>query len=171
MTEKITPAMIKRRAFAEGVAAGKSATQAYKDAGYKSVGNVAEVEASRLLRNPQVASRIAELTAEASKGRRMTVAERHRILEQIAAGEVEQEISTITDSETGRTVSVQRRKPTAGERKAALEHLDNLDGLVKQHVEHTGKGGGAIAVMLGQIPEDVMRARLAELLERGKSAP
>lgn len=165
MTEKITPSMLKRRAFAEGVAAGKSATQAYKDAGYKGTGNVAEVQASRMIRIPQVASWIAELTAEASKVRRMTVAERHRILEQIAAGEVEQEITTTTEGPMGTTVAVQKRKPTAGERKAALEHLDNLDGLVKQHIEHTGKGGNPIELLLGQIPEDAMRKRL-EALEK-----
>jgi hypothetical protein len=50
--------------FAQGVAKGASATQAYKDAGYKAEGHSAEQQASATMRNHEVAARIAALKAK-----------------------------------------------------------------------------------------------------------
>lgn len=54
-------------------AKGMNATAAYKAAGYVGKGNVAEVGASEMLRNPKVAARLAELQAEAAKDTKITV--------------------------------------------------------------------------------------------------
>jgi hypothetical protein len=51
----------RHESFAQGVALGKSATEAYKDAGYSEKG--ADVSASRLLGNASVKSRVQEIQA------------------------------------------------------------------------------------------------------------
>ena len=50
--------------FSQGVAKGASATQAYKDAGYKAEGHSAEQQASATMRNHEVAARIEALKAK-----------------------------------------------------------------------------------------------------------
>jgi len=52
--------------FAQGLAQGMSAAEAYKQAGYDAKGNAAEVSASRLLRNDKVAARVEELKQRAA---------------------------------------------------------------------------------------------------------
>ena len=68
MPKKITPATIKHKRFADGVAKGKSATSAYKEAYPASSQATAEVEACRLLKNPnvqeEIARRLSEITPE-----------------------------------------------------------------------------------------------------------
>lgn len=55
----------RQRRFAELIVEGRSATQAYKDAGYSPKG--AGQSANDLLKNPDVMARIAELRADASE--------------------------------------------------------------------------------------------------------
>lgn len=52
--------------FAQTVAKGISATEAYRSAGYSAVGNSAEAAASRLLKDVKVAARVAEITNKAA---------------------------------------------------------------------------------------------------------
>jgi hypothetical protein len=52
--------------FAQGLAQGMSAAEAYRQAGYEVKGNVAEAAASRLLRDVKVASRVEELKQRAA---------------------------------------------------------------------------------------------------------
>jgi phage terminase small subunit len=59
--------------FCQGVAAGKPASQAYRDAGYTATGNASEVEASKLVRNPKVAARIRELKAATLQRHAVTI--------------------------------------------------------------------------------------------------
>ena len=47
--------------------AGKTLTEAYKEAGYKADGHAAEVGASRLMSNPEIRGRIDELTSAAAE--------------------------------------------------------------------------------------------------------
>jgi phage terminase small subunit len=54
--------------FAQEVAAGKSASEAYQNAGYDAKGNSAEAAASRLLRNVKVADRVSELQERVAEG-------------------------------------------------------------------------------------------------------
>lgn len=59
--------------FAQEVAAGKSATEAYVVAGYSGTEAAAAVSASRLLKNANVRQRISEIQAEAAKRAGITV--------------------------------------------------------------------------------------------------
>jgi phage terminase small subunit len=52
--------------FAQGLAQGKSASEAYRQAGYEAKGTNSESLASRLSRNIKVASRVAELKERAA---------------------------------------------------------------------------------------------------------
>ena len=157
---------VRHQAFAEHLAAGKSAKEAYLLAGYKATPRAAEVEASKLLRNPNVQAMIREAAAKASTGRILTAQQRREILTQIALGEIEQEIVTETTGTMGKGRSVQKRRPTSAERKAAIEHLDKLDGLVIDKTEHTGKGGEPLTAIVAAVPTEVLRDRLAELANR-----
>lgn len=59
---------IRQQRFAELVVSGMSATQAYKDAGYKGTGHAAEASASKILSRVEVQAYIAQLRApETSK--------------------------------------------------------------------------------------------------------
>lgn len=58
---------IRHERFAQGIAKGLPAADAYTQAGYKATGASARVNASRLLTNPNVASRLAELAAKLAK--------------------------------------------------------------------------------------------------------
>lgn len=53
-------------AFAQNLAKGESQSAAYQNAGYKARGNTAEVKASRLVRNGQVAQRVRYLKEQAA---------------------------------------------------------------------------------------------------------
>lgn len=60
--------------FINAIVEGKPASEAYRLAGYKSVGgNGSEANASRLIRNDNVAFRLSELRAEAAKRNEITV--------------------------------------------------------------------------------------------------
>lgn len=54
--------------FAQGIAAGKPASQAYIEAGYRASGNSAEAAASRLLSGVKVTARVAELMGRVAEG-------------------------------------------------------------------------------------------------------
>lgn len=58
----MTPKQLK---FAEGVAAGKTQKAAYLNAGYKGIGHTAEVNASNLLKNPEIQNHIALIQSRA----------------------------------------------------------------------------------------------------------
>lgn len=69
MTKTAKPSPLKPRQlrFCELIVGGASATSAYKQAGYVGKGNTAESTASKLLRNPKVQARIAELRKPITK--------------------------------------------------------------------------------------------------------
>lgn len=64
----------RQEAFCRGLAEGLSQSAAYVRAGYKPRGPVADAEASRMVRNPKVASRLSELRREAAYRSTKTVA-------------------------------------------------------------------------------------------------
>ncbi|RWO36586.1 MAG: Terminase small subunit [Mesorhizobium sp.] len=64
---------IRQERFCLGLAEGLPQSRAYIDAGYRARGNAAEVEASKMVRLPKVAARIAELQAEAARRSEITV--------------------------------------------------------------------------------------------------
>ncbi|MER8570639.1 terminase small subunit [Mesorhizobium sp. M1338] len=57
---------IRHERFCHALAEGLPQSRAYIEAGYAARGNAAEVEASKLVRMPKVAARVAELQAEAA---------------------------------------------------------------------------------------------------------
>ncbi|RWG82877.1 MAG: Terminase small subunit [Mesorhizobium sp.] len=66
--------------FVQNIIEGMPASRAYILAGYQARGNAAEVNAARLLRNAQVASRIAELRARQARRLDITVESVTRML-------------------------------------------------------------------------------------------
>ena len=60
--------------FAQALAKGLNATQAYLEAGYEAQGNSAEAAASRLLRDVKVQARLAEMQNKAAAKTEITVA-------------------------------------------------------------------------------------------------
>ncbi|RUW27305.1 terminase small subunit [Mesorhizobium sp. M4B.F.Ca.ET.215.01.1.1] len=64
---------IRQERFCFGLAEGLPQSRAYVEAGYAARGNAAEVEASKMVRLPKVAARVAELRAEAAKRSEVTV--------------------------------------------------------------------------------------------------
>jgi phage terminase small subunit len=158
MNKKLTPAQIRRRAFAEHVAAGMSATEAYIRAGYNSKGHAAESAASTLLRNVEVQEIIRSAAEKASKGRIITAQRRREILSEIAEGVT----AAVAKGPMGET----SRGPLQSERVAAIKHLDELDGLIRQKVEHSGPNGAPIGAVLATVDESTIRARIAELAKR-----
>lgn len=59
--------------FCLGLSEGLPQSRAYIEAGYTARGNAAEVEASKMVRLPKVAARVAELRADAAKRSEITV--------------------------------------------------------------------------------------------------
>ena len=59
--------------FCLGLSEGLPQSRAYIEAGYTARGNAAEVEASKMVRLPKVAARVAELRADAAKRSEVTV--------------------------------------------------------------------------------------------------
>ncbi|RWA60693.1 MAG: Terminase small subunit [Mesorhizobium sp.] len=64
---------MRQERFCLGLAEGLPQSRAYIEAGYSARGNAAEVEASKMVRLPKVAARIAELRADAAKRSEITI--------------------------------------------------------------------------------------------------
>lgn len=64
---------MRQERFCLGLAEGLPQSRAYIEAGYTARGNAAEVEASKMVRLPKVATRIAELRADAARRSEITV--------------------------------------------------------------------------------------------------
>jgi phage terminase small subunit len=165
-TTKINKAELRRIAFAEHIAAGKTGTEAARLVGYSGNDAVLGTQACRMLKNAEVQAMIRAASEKASKVRVFDAAARREILRKIAEGEIEQEITTETSGAMGSTSSVQKRKPTGAERAAAIKHLDELDGLIRQKVEHSGPNGAPIGAVLATVDEATIRERIAELAKR-----
>lgn len=164
MTDQVAHANatdLRRKAFAEHVAGGKTGVDAARLAGYKGNARTLSASAARLLADDSVQALVAEVAAKASAGRILTAQRRREILAEIAEGETAQEI--VTDGVMGR--GTQTRRPTSAERVAAIKHLDELDGLlVQKHDVRTTPAD------LSQVPDDVLRARLDALKKtKGKT--
>ena len=73
----------RHRKFCEGVVAGKTAGQAYIDAGYDSQGKAAITNASRLLTNDNIKQRISNMMDKTESNTIKTVKERKEMLSRI----------------------------------------------------------------------------------------
>jgi phage terminase small subunit len=158
----------KHEAFAQGLAKGLSATEAYVAAGYKE----SRSAASRLSANVNVEARVAELVNKGAEKAGVTV---ERIISELAKigfanmqdymragpdGDPYLDFSgvsrdqaaalaevTVEDFKDGRgedARDVRRVKFKLHDKRAALVDLGKHLGMFKERVEHTGKDGGPI---------------------------
>ena len=77
MPAKLTPAIIKKKAFAKAIVEGKTATQAYREQFPKAQANTCQVEGSKFLSNPMVQAEIYERVADSTPEK--VIAKIHRI--------------------------------------------------------------------------------------------
>ncbi len=182
--------------FAQEVAKGKSATEAYKDAGYTPKGKVAASAASRLLRGVKVKARIDELLQNAADKAGLTVERVLSELSKIAFADIRQAVrwgrgpidskskhgnsnglelvpsDEISDdiaaavSEVALTPSGVRIK--LHDKKSALVDLGKHLGMFKERVEHTGKDGAPIETVT--LSDTDAARRLAFILARAAQA-
>jgi phage terminase small subunit len=73
----------KHRRFCEGIVSGKTAGQAYMDAGYDAQGQSAYVSASRLMNNVKIKERIKKMMDKTESSTIKTVKERKEMLSRI----------------------------------------------------------------------------------------
>lgn len=119
---------IKREAFACAFVETSNASEAYRrsyNAGKMSAQAIA-VEASLLLKNPEVAQRVAELKQEAAERNKITVDD------------------LLAELEEARTVANAEGKPQASAMVAATMGKAKLLGFLAERVEHSGPNGGPI---------------------------
>ena len=86
--------------FAQNLAKGMSATEAYKEAGYKSIGHAAEANGARLMRNDKVKARIAELQGSTAK----QITDIRDLSRQFTAEAVELQVTIMRDKEAPASV-------------------------------------------------------------------
>lgn len=129
--------------FAQEIAKGKSAADAYAAAGYRSDAKSSETAGPRLFRNVQVQGRVAELQSRAATRAVVTAADIARQLDE--------------DREFAREVK------QAGAAVSASLGKAKVLGLITEKLEHMGKGGGPIEY------SDV-RDRLTHLIDREATA-
>ncbi|HAT09045.1 MAG TPA: hypothetical protein DCS97_00240 [Planctomycetes bacterium] len=137
---------LRRRAFAEHAAAGRSGVEAARLAGYTGSPQVLAVAAARLLRNAKVQKIIRSLAEKASNGRILTAQERREWLSRLI-------------TQAAEPVEVR-------DRIAAIRELNAMDGLHIKRLEHAGSAGQPLGAVLAAIPTEVIRERLAELAKR-----
>ena len=117
-----------------------SATEAYVAAGYSDI--LSGPSAYRMLNHPSVAARIAELKAAAAKAALITPA---RVLDE--TGKIA--FGSITDNDNDPKWLSWLTKDQAGvlgQKRAALADIGKYLGMSKEKVEHSGPGGGPIAI-------------------------
>ena len=132
--------------FAQELAKGASQLEAYRLAGYEPV----EANASRLIRNDKVSSRVAELKAAAAERTITTV----------------HDIATQLDED--RAFAKECEAPSA--MVSATMGKAKVLGLIVERAEHTGKDGGPIA-MQDVSDQDVVRWMLFEIDKVRRSNP
>lgn len=85
---------IRHERFAQAIAQGKSATDAYIQAGYKARGKSAGNAASRLMENDGIKRRLEEIAAELASKAIADADEIQRFLTAVMRGEVEEQLMT-----------------------------------------------------------------------------
>lgn len=134
---------LRRRAFAEHIAAGKTGAEAARLAGFTGSVQALSNAAARCMKNDEVRRWIDQAVTKASTKRILTATERRELLTRFA--EASDEPVDIRD------------------RIAALKELNAMDGLHTKQIQHSGPNGQPIAAMIAALPEEEVRRRLAEL--------
>jgi phage terminase small subunit len=121
--KKITTAELRKKAFAEHIAAGKSATQAARLVGFKGTRHGVEVQGSRMLKNVEVQKYIAEIAKAATTSRVATA-------EQIREFWTEVLVGKAIDNGL---------PPKLSDRIKAAELLAKVQGMFVEKVENKGE--------------------------------
>jgi phage terminase small subunit len=108
----------KHELFAQALAKGDNATNAYKNAGYTAKGNAAESAASRLLSDVKVQARVTELQERAA----------------IKAGKTAADIVAMLEED--RTLARSEKQPSAAV--SAALGMAKVLGLITDKVKHEG---------------------------------
>ncbi|WP_060443877.1 terminase small subunit [Serratia marcescens] len=121
---------IKQEAFCQAYIETGNASEAYRSsyAAENMKPDAVHVQASKLLDNPKVALRVAELRGE--------IKERHSVTVD----------SLLAELEEARQAALTAETPQSSAAVAATLGKAKLTGLDKQIIEHTGPGGGAIQI-------------------------
>ncbi len=121
---------IKQEAFCQAYIETGNASEAYRSsyAAEKMKPDAVHVQASKLLDNPKIALRVAELRGE--------IKERHSVTVD----------SLLAELEEARQAALTAETPQSSAAVAATLGKAKLTGLDKQIIEHTGPGGGAIQI-------------------------
>lgn len=179
----------RHEAFVRAILAGQRARDAYLSAGYRATPAAADVAASRLIRRPEVAARIAALQAAAAEGAvlsaRQVLEELSRIAaasvtDYLAAGEggtLAPDLARLTREQAAAIAELtvddrgeagRRTRIRLHDKRAALHDLARHHGLLRDRVEVTGAEGGAVRVE--EVGELELARRIAFVLERGAAA-
>lgn len=121
---------IKQEAFCQAYIETGNASEAYRSsyAAENMKPDAIHVQASKLLDNPKIALRVAELRGE--------IKERHSVTVD----------SLLAELEEARQAALTAETPQSSAAVAATLGKAKLTGLDKQIIEHTGPGGGAIQI-------------------------
>ncbi|HEO8934572.1 TPA: terminase small subunit [Serratia marcescens] len=121
---------IKQEAFCQAYIETGNASEAYRSsyAAENMKPDAIHVQASKLLDNPKIALRVAELRGE--------IKERHGVTVD----------SLLAELEEARQAALTAETPQSSAAVAATLGKAKLTGLDKQIIEHTGPGGGAIQI-------------------------
>lgn len=124
------PLTIKQEAFCQAYIETGNASEAYRSsyAAENMKPDAIHVQASKLLDNPKIALRVAELRGE--------IKERHSVTVD----------SLLAELEEARQAALTAETPQSSAAVAATLGKAKLTGLDKQIIEHTGPGGGAIQI-------------------------
>jgi phage terminase small subunit len=146
-------AHVRRKAFAEHVAAGKTWTEAARLAGYTGTTGSIRNTASKLMTKGDVQEMVRQATEKASSKRILTVIERKELLTQWIQQDAE---------------------PTEmKDRIAALKELNAMEGLHVKQLQHSGPGGAPIAGVMSTLSIDELRSiiELAKARRAGLTPP
>lgn len=128
----------KHERFAQGLAKGMTADEAYVSAGFKANrGNAATLKAKQ-----NVADRVAELLERAAAKTGITVASITERL--LGLADVAEKTGISTDEETGEIVGSSSKHLSVA--RAALMDAAKLNGLVVERGEYSGPGGAPIPI-------------------------
>lgn len=179
--------------FAQELAKGKSATEAYIAAGYDTNEDVARRAASRLLTKVDIKARVEELLSGAAERAGVTI---ERVLTELAKigfanmqhymragpdGDPFLDFSALTEAQAAalQEVTVEDFKDGRGDdardvrrikfklydKRAALVDLGKHLGMFKERIEHTGKDGGPITT--ADISDNDVARRVGFILAKG----
>ena len=138
---------IRHERFAQAIAQGKTATDAYIAAGYKARGKSAGNAASRLLENDGVKRRLEEIAAELASKAIADADEIQRFLTSVMRGEVEEQLLT----RHGDLVSA---RANVRDRTKAAELLGRAQGVFVLTSQDASGELDAIAQALARVPDD-----------------